>query len=129
MHILALQMASQWNQHCASCIGALSFPIHRHTVVGRAVPECRPMSGLYGPRRPRPRASAVGTVDHPDGKGRLSTASGPNISQLSFTSGPKSRRAPGRPATLWPRRQGRVPGSARLSDGGADADAAMWTRV
>jgi len=81
------------------------------------------MSGLYGPRRPRPRASAVGTVDHPDGKGRLSTASGPNISQLSFTSGPKSRRAPGRPATLWPRRQGRVPGSARLSDGGADADA------
>jgi len=43
-------MASQWNQHCANCIGALSFLIHRHTVVGRAVPECRPGARLlFGP--------------------------------------------------------------------------------
>jgi len=25
--ILAVEMASPWNQHCANCIGALSFPI------------------------------------------------------------------------------------------------------
>jgi len=27
IYILALEMASPWNQHCANCIGALSFPI------------------------------------------------------------------------------------------------------
>jgi len=27
--ILALEMASPGNQHCANCIGALSFPIAR----------------------------------------------------------------------------------------------------
>jgi len=27
MYILALEMASPENQHCANCIGALSFPI------------------------------------------------------------------------------------------------------
>ena len=27
IYILALKMASPWNQHCASCIGTLSFPI------------------------------------------------------------------------------------------------------
>jgi len=32
IYILALEMASPGNQHCASCIGALSFPI-----VGAAV--------------------------------------------------------------------------------------------
>jgi len=26
VYILALEMASQGNQHCASCIGTLSFP-------------------------------------------------------------------------------------------------------
>jgi len=28
--ILALEMASLWNQHCASCIGTLSFPTSTH---------------------------------------------------------------------------------------------------
>ena len=27
VYILALEMASPWNQHCANCIGTLSFPI------------------------------------------------------------------------------------------------------
>jgi len=27
MHILALEMASTGNQHCANCIGTLSFPV------------------------------------------------------------------------------------------------------
>jgi len=27
IYILALEMASPWNRHCASCIGTLSFPI------------------------------------------------------------------------------------------------------
>jgi len=27
IYILALEMASPWIQHCASCIGALSFPM------------------------------------------------------------------------------------------------------
>jgi len=28
--ILALEMASPWNQHCANCIGTLSFPRRAH---------------------------------------------------------------------------------------------------
>jgi len=28
-YILALEMASPGNQHCASCIGTLSFPIEK----------------------------------------------------------------------------------------------------
>jgi len=31
IHILALEMASQGNQHCANCIGTLSFPIASFT--------------------------------------------------------------------------------------------------
>jgi len=27
IYILALEMASPWNQHCASCIGTLSFRV------------------------------------------------------------------------------------------------------
>ena len=27
IYILALEMASPWNQHCTNCIGTLSFPI------------------------------------------------------------------------------------------------------
>ena len=27
INILALEMASRWNQHCANCIGKLSFPV------------------------------------------------------------------------------------------------------
>jgi len=27
IYIFALEMVISWNQHCASCIGALSFPI------------------------------------------------------------------------------------------------------
>jgi len=30
IYILALEMASPGNQHCANCIGALSFPISAH---------------------------------------------------------------------------------------------------
>jgi len=34
IYILALEMASPGNQHCANCIGALSFPIAAvHTTV------------------------------------------------------------------------------------------------
>jgi len=32
IYILALEMASPGNQHCATCIGTLSFPISRPTV-------------------------------------------------------------------------------------------------
>jgi len=31
IYILALEKASPGNQHCASCIGTLSFPIVKHT--------------------------------------------------------------------------------------------------
>ena len=27
IYVLALKMASPWNQHCVSCIGTLSFPL------------------------------------------------------------------------------------------------------
>jgi len=33
-YILALEMASPWNQHCASCIGTRSFPIVRRCLPG-----------------------------------------------------------------------------------------------
>jgi len=29
IHILALEMARPGNQHCANCIGTLSFPLNR----------------------------------------------------------------------------------------------------
>ena len=31
IYVLALEMASRGNQHCASCIGTLSFPIESET--------------------------------------------------------------------------------------------------
>jgi len=30
IYILALEMASPWYQHCASCIGTLAFPVVMH---------------------------------------------------------------------------------------------------
>jgi len=33
-------MASPWNRHCASCIGALSFPIKKGLVMRRREVAC-----------------------------------------------------------------------------------------
>jgi len=32
IYIIALQMASPGNQHCANCIGTLAFPILKHVM-------------------------------------------------------------------------------------------------
>ena len=34
------EMASAWNRHCASCIGALSFPIKKGLVMRRREVAC-----------------------------------------------------------------------------------------
>jgi len=39
MNILALEMASQGNRHCANCIGTLSFPIPAVVALGMPLLE------------------------------------------------------------------------------------------
>ena len=43
-YILTLEMASPGNQHCASCIGTISFPISRYCVFSVAMQQSKRLS-------------------------------------------------------------------------------------